>query len=343
MKKTALKVSVILILAFSVAMLGSCATKADPRVENPSRITIINKDFGVSYVFRIEQRYLEKGFYKEPYIGIVYEDPKMQAAADRSTREAKIDVNFWFERLLTYNGILSDTYSNLFKNNWQTLISYWNISTPREKTYVTVPALQFVILGLEIENGKMSVSEAMRTVSRKPVEVVITESSVQPGSDSVIAIGPWEWTVFNDEANEGTSKINISNMDEVITVYGNIEPYTKKDKAGYVGWNITPDDTTLAKLKTATAISFKIRGDGRTYKIQLPTSDITDGNYYETTFATNRVSETTVTVNISDFARPKGGSSRAFNKQNIQNIQMMTLEGMRRGFRLTISDLTLIQ
>ena len=134
-------------------------------------------------------------------------------------------------------------------------------------------------------------------------------------------------------------------MAKPLPYYGDVAPYVnnKGDEPGFAGWTITPDAATLPRLKTATAISFKVRGDGQTYRIQLPTSDITDGSYYETTFPTNWTTETTVTVSMSDFAPPKRGSSGNFNKQNIEGIQMMVPEGMRKGFRLTISDLTLIR
>jgi hypothetical protein len=322
-------------------MMVACAT-TDPRAENPSTIKLVNKDKGVSYGFQIAQKYLQRGVYKAPYVNYVFDSAAEQSEYDRQLLNRKLNAESFHERMLSYKGTLSGTYSNQFRNNWQIQITYWDTKTPEQKTYVTVPALQFVILTLEIENGKMSVSEAIRTMSGKPVEIIIAESSVLPDSVSSVAKNPWEWSVFTDAANGGTSVISMSDVGAALTFYGRVAPYTKNNNAGFVGWTITPDVAALVRLKTATAISFKVRGDGQTYRIQLPTSDITDSRYYETTFTTNRISETTVIVNISDFAQP-GGSGRAINKSNIQNIQVMTAEGMRGGFRLTISDLTLIQ
>ncbi|MDR0304853.1 MAG: CIA30 family protein [Chitinispirillales bacterium] len=151
--------------------------------------------------------------------------------------------------------------------------------------------------------------------------------------------GQWNWETVTDIYNSGTSTIN---MDETGGSYEFTGTVTDAYQYGFAGWTVTPDDNeTLDNLKKATSILFKVIGDGKTYKVKLPTSDITEYNYYFVTFPTTDGVETTVTVNISDFAQPNWGTQKPLNKSLIETIQWETDDGALGAFSITIKDLVL--
>jgi hypothetical protein len=159
-----------------------------------------------------------------------------------------------------------------------------------------------------------------------------------------ITIGNWTWREFGDNENAGTSTIAMTRGagadSNKLTFSGNVMKIADYD--GFAGFYAKPNNTELAKLKTATSISFKVKGDGKTYQLVLPTSDITDWDHYGTTF-TASTTETTVTVNISDLTSPGWGQSQTigFNQNNVTMVKFQTNSGARGQFNLTISDLKL--
>jgi hypothetical protein len=125
-----------------------------------------------------------------------------------------------------------------------------------------------------------------------------------------------------------------------LTFSGNV---TNGYEYGYVGIYPKPNETEFAKLKTASSISFTVKGDGKEYRLLLRTSDITDYSDYQTTFTASNT-ETTVTINISTLAGPGWGQSQSkpFNQNNVTQLLFeRNVEGGIGSFNLTISDLTL--
>jgi len=157
------------------------------------------------------------------------------------------------------------------------------------------------------------------------------------GWENVIILGSWLWDAFNDVYNGGTSSVTISESSGTISLSGNV---TTVYEYGFVAWQAYPNATELAKLKTATSISFKVRGDGKTYKIILPISSVTDYAYHTRTF-TAGPTETTITVNISSFTQPEWGYPQTLNKNLLEKIQWQTADGASGPFWLMIRDLTL--
>jgi endoglucanase len=153
-------------------------------------------------------------------------------------------------------------------------------------------------------------------------------------------IGAYTWNAFNDEENGGTSSITMSaTSGGTINVSGNV---TDVYQYGFAGWVAKPDAAELARLKTATSISFKVKGDGKTYKIMLPISSVTNYCYHLKTFIAT-TTETTITVNISEFAQPDWGAQVPLNKSLLEQIQWQTNDNFTGAFSLSISELTLGQ
>jgi len=150
-------------------------------------------------------------------------------------------------------------------------------------------------------------------------------------------IGSYTWNAFNDVDNNGTSSITISESSGTVSISGNV---TTAYEYGFAGWEAVPDTTEQAKLATATSISFKVKGDGKTYKIVMPASDINDYCYHFTTF-TAATTETTITVDISDFEQPNWGAQKSLNQTLVDRIQWQTNDGASGTFSLTMKDLAL--
>jgi len=162
------------------------------------------------------------------------------------------------------------------------------------------------------------------------------ENNINVGGEVVTA--QWSsWNTFDDSSEGGTSNINLSETNGVFSISGNIT--NDATYVGYVGWTFEPNNATLNALRTATSISFKITGDGKTYRLILPTSDITDYCYYSASFSTTFDTETIITVYLGNFTQPNWGVQKAFNKPLIQNVQFQTSDGDLGYFNLTINDL----
>jgi len=166
------------------------------------------------------------------------------------------------------------------------------------------------------------------------ITAINTTTPLPPGGGGNTVI--YTWNEFNDSDNGGTSTITLTEQPSgAISISGNV---TTAYQHGFVGWEAVPD--TAAKLQTATSISFKVIGDGKTYKIMLPTSSVTDYSYHFATFVAS-ATETTITVNISSFVQPAWGNPQALDKSLLEKIQWQTNDGAIGTFSLTIRDLTL--
>jgi hypothetical protein len=164
------------------------------------------------------------------------------------------------------------------------------------------------------------------------------------GNGDEITIGAWTWSAWGDQNDNGTSTAAISESSGAITLSGTLN---NGYQYPYAGCSAEPDATELAKLRTAQSISFKVKGDGKTYKVVLPTSNITDYSYYYYRF-TASATETTITVNLStsganSLSKPNWGQGN-FDKTKIEGINWQTDDNSTAGsFSLTIRDLTLNQ
>jgi len=152
-----------------------------------------------------------------------------------------------------------------------------------------------------------------------------------------IETGSWTWETFDDAPDGGTSSIVMSESDGAINISGTV---TSVYDFGYVGLMAFPDETEMENLKKMASISFKVKGDGRSYRIVLPTSNVTDYGYYTATF-TATSAEKTVTLNITDFRQPTWAKSVALNLNLLERIQLQTADGFTGAFNLTISGLVL--
>jgi hypothetical protein len=184
--------------------------------------------------------------------------------------------------------------------------------------------------------------------------ITVGKIIIDSGEDEGLTIGNWTWYKYDDSkdftypnGNHGTSTITMTRGtgadSNKLNISGNANSvYT--NYWGYAGVLGYPNETELVKLRTAMSISFKVKGDGKTYRLWLPQSNITDYSFYQTTFIAS-TTETTVTINISDFAKPGWGQGQTtpFDQSKVTELKFerKTDIGGNGLFNFTISDITL--
>jgi len=158
----------------------------------------------------------------------------------------------------------------------------------------------------------------------------------------------WTWGAFNDMANKGSSMVSV--IEDYETIDGESKPaysvsgeITNQYEYGYVGWYAYPDYPTIEELRRAKSFSFKVLGDGQTYFVMVPTSDIDDGCCHCVTFTTKKDQEMTVNVSMDSLEQPQEwGIKKDFNLNKAKQIQWQTTNNGRPGtFKLKIWDLKL--
>jgi len=99
---------------------------------------------------------------------------------------------------------------------------------------------------------------------------------------------------------------------------------------GFVNVKLHPDDATLAQLKKAKAISFRILGDGDKYAVKITTSDVKDYAYFEYQFDTVDGQPMTIIVPVNYLMQPSWGKVVS-NSVNLDNAQFVEFQTTRNG------------
>jgi len=142
----------------------------------------------------------------------------------------------------------------------------------------------------------------------------------------------------NDDSNDkGTSKIIMTTADETIdgvkyTTYTFKGEVTDKIKYGVVDATLTPDDETLARMKIATAISFKmVTTDGRTYNVEAPISTVTDWGFHRFPVknVANQAAEHKIDMRL--FMQPPWATIQKFNKERLTKFRIQSLNAAEGG------------
>ncbi len=156
---------------------------------------------------------------------------------------------------------------------------------------------------------------------------------------------PEGWFAYDDSAapNNGSSKIYIESVKsgEVlsVTAKGSV---TKKFQYGFAGFGINPSPAELANIKKAKGFKFKVKGDGRAYRVRANTSNIRDYNYFGKVFVTKSGQIVEVKVMFSELEQESWGTKVSFNKNKINQFTFQTTEQPIASFTLTIIGFELI-
>ncbi|MCL2126869.1 MAG: CIA30 family protein [Treponema sp.] len=135
----------------------------------------------------------------------------------------------------------------------------------------------------------------------------------------------WDWVVNGDEDNGGTSTITMTEgTEEGVPSYSFEGAITNEYQYGFVNVKLYPDPDTLTMLQTATALSFRILGDGDRYTVKITTSNVEDYAYYEYTFDTVDGAPVTVIVPVTYLMQPSWGQYKKFNQELAQFVEFQT-------------------
>jgi len=141
----------------------------------------------------------------------------------------------------------------------------------------------------------------------------------------------------DDSDDKGSSTMFMTVAEEVIdgqkfTTYSFKGEVTNKIQYGVVDAGLTPDDETLARMKTAKAISFKIlTKDGRTYNVEAPLSTVTDWGFHRYTVKTVANEVQDVYIEMRMFMQPSWASAVKFNKERLTKFRIQTLNAAEGG------------
>jgi hypothetical protein len=155
----------------------------------------------------------------------------------------------------------------------------------------------------------------------------------------------WDWQVNGDEDNGGSSAITMTEeTQEGMPAYSFKGRITNKYQYGFVNVKVHPDSKTLDLLKTISAFSFRILGDGDRYTVKITTSDVKDYAYYEYSFDTIEGQPITVIVPVEYLIQPPWGKAVGLiiNLSNAQFIEFQTTRNGSPGpFEFKLWDLKL--
>jgi len=141
----------------------------------------------------------------------------------------------------------------------------------------------------------------------------------------------WDWLVNGDKDNGGTSTINMTEgTQEGMPAYSFKGNITNKYEYGFVNVKLYPDPKTLDILKTISAFSFRILGDGDRYAVKITTSDVTDYAYYEYAFDTIEGQPVTIIVPVDFLMQPSWGKTVG-TSVNLEKAQFIEFQTTRNG------------
>jgi len=154
-----------------------------------------------------------------------------------------------------------------------------------------------------------------------------------------------EWKPFDDGNDGGNSTVTMTpTTRDGMTAYRFTGNTTTKYQYGFVGWEVTPNAATLAALKTAKGISFKVLGDGRRYTVKYRISLVRDYAHHEFHFNTRAGEVQEITVQIRQFMQPAWGDPVRMNQNQVLDVSFQTHESWRpNSFDITIWDLRILQ
>jgi hypothetical protein len=152
-----------------------------------------------------------------------------------------------------------------------------------------------------------------------------TTSSASPDSRYIVlADARWRPDVYAENAsarNNTSTKFNIANEQidgrarEVLTLEVNLP----SGSGTRLGQFMLENETMVQQLQKGSGVRFKVWGDGKTWKLQIPTREAeADNCFYETPIATRNGRVVEIDVPYSKLKQPSGwGKKVSFIKTNI--------------------------
>lgn len=159
----------------------------------------------------------------------------------------------------------------------------------------------------------------------------IPNTSQAAQSSNLILLSDCRWRVETGGANATLKNKTTANFTvgkeyiegqekEVLTLEVNLASGN-----GYrLGQFILENETIIQKLKRSSGVRFKVLGDGKNWRLLIPTTEAdNDYCYYEATFSTRQGRIVTIDIPYSNLKQPSGWGKRvAFNKNSIMNLML---------------------
>jgi hypothetical protein len=161
--------------------------------------------------------------------------------------------------------------------------------------------------------------------STRTTSVTITPSpaasaSSTSSSDGIISLNSG-WRVNNDNNSSSTMSIGREQIDgreqDVMTISINLAGGTPR-WAGVMSEYVDVN----RKLRNANGVRLKVLGDGRRWRVNFPTSNVTDSAYHGTTISTQSGRVSSIDVPFRNLKQPDWGNMTKFNKNNITGISI---------------------
>ncbi|MDR0302264.1 MAG: CIA30 family protein [Treponema sp.] len=154
---------------------------------------------------------------------------------------------------------------------------------------------------------------------------------------SVGVLGVWELEPANDANDKGSSTITMTTAEEeidgeTVTTYHFKGVVTDQTKYGLCQVTIKPDEDTLAQLRSAKAISFKMLADGRPYVVEAPTALVTDWGFHRYTVKTEPAGEVhDFKIEMRFFMQPAWATAVRFYPNRLESIRIQTVNAAEGG------------
>ena len=131
-----------------------------------------------------------------------------------------------------------------------------------------------------------------------------------------------EMIAENDASNSGNSTIIMTpGTRDGSASWQFTGSVNNKYQWAYVLWEIEPDTASLANLKAATSISFKILGDGKTYTARIVSSAVKDFAYHEFQVKTKAGQIEEIKIPITNFKQASWGKAVRLRPEDMTAVQ----------------------
>jgi len=155
--------------------------------------------------------------------------------------------------------------------------------------------------------------------------LVFSQSDSDEPEDSelstVEAVPPTSgWLANNDNKSSANVSIVKEQIDgeewDVLVINANL-----KANNGWAGAVLT-DANIIQRLQNAGGVRFKVLGDGKKWRVNLPTNNIPDGSFYGTTITTQNKKVSSIDISFALLKQPNGAKKVVFSKYKINGIRI---------------------
>jgi hypothetical protein len=172
-------------------------------------------------------------------------------------------------------------------------------------------------------SGRLTGASVVTTNTPAAVTTNTPAPAVSQNSGSFILLNTTVWLPNTDDrstARISESRINFSGqMKDALTVEINLANGMPR----WAGCTLRGDSPSAQRLRTGSGVRFKVMGDGKTWILQIPTTEtMHDSGFFQKTFTTRRNTVVEVNIPYSQLRQPEWGQRARFNRNSITGITL---------------------